>query len=85
MEAAHPWSRNDVNRDRGYLWVGDDEESDCAQADKEPLARSMVPTGLMNVNTGTTRWRSTVVSNASRRSLIEDDEIDIVCSCDGTT
>ena len=67
------------------LPVDDDEERDGAQVDEEPLAGSRVPTGLMNVNTGTTRWRSTVASNASRRSLIEDDKIDIPCSCDGTT
>ena len=53
-------------------------ESDGAQADEEPLAGSRVRigtgTGLANLDTGTTRWRSVVVSSASSRSLIEDDE-----------
>ncbi|KAN0131155.1 hypothetical protein V8E53_011047 [Lactarius tabidus] len=52
------------------LPIDDDEESDGAQADEEPLAGSRVRTGLTNVDT---RRRSAVVS-ASRRSLIEDDE-----------
>ncbi|KAN0131166.1 hypothetical protein V8E53_011058 [Lactarius tabidus] len=52
------------------LPIDDDDESDGAQADEEPLAGSRVRTGLTNVDT---RRRSAVVS-ASRRSLIEDDE-----------
>jgi len=48
----------------------DDEESDGAQADDEPLAGTRVRAGLANVDV---RRRSVVVS-ASRRSLIEDDE-----------
>jgi hypothetical protein len=53
------------------LPIDDDEESDGAQADEEPLAGSTVrTTGLANVDT---RRRSAVVST-SRRSLIEDDE-----------
>jgi hypothetical protein len=53
------------------LPVDDDEGSDGAQADEEPLAGSRVrTTGLANVDT---RRRSAVMS-ASRRSLIEDDE-----------
>jgi hypothetical protein len=49
----------------------DDDESDGAQADEEPLAGSRARTaGMSNVDT---RRRSAVVS-ASRRSLIEDDE-----------
>ena len=61
-------------KSRPRLPVDDDEESDGAQADEEPLAGSKVRTGLANVDTGTTRRRSAVVSSASRRSLIEDDE-----------
>ena len=63
-------------KSRPRLPVDDDEESDGAQADEEPLAGSRVRngTGLVNVDTGTTRRRSAVVSSASRRSLIEDDE-----------
>ncbi|KAN0131158.1 hypothetical protein V8E53_011050 [Lactarius tabidus] len=53
-----------------WLPIDDDEESDGAQADEEPLVGSRVCTGLTNVDT---RRRSAVVS-ASRRSLIEDDE-----------
>jgi len=48
----------------------DDEESDGAQADDEPLAGTRVRAGLVNVDV---RRRSVAVS-ASRRSLIEDDE-----------
>ena len=48
----------------------DDEESDGAQADDEPLVETRVRAGLANVDM---RRRSAVVS-ASRRSLIEDDE-----------
>ena len=52
---------------RPRLPVDDDEESDHdAQADKEPLAGSRVRTGLVNVDTSTTRRRSAVVSGASR-------------------
>ena len=61
-------------KSRPRLPVDDDEESDGAQADEEPLAGSRVRTGLVNVDTGTTRRRSAVVDSASRRSLIEDDE-----------
>ena len=61
-------------KSRPRLPVDDDEESDGAQADEEPLAGSRVRTGLVNVDTGLTRRRSAVVSSASRRSLIEDDE-----------
>ena len=57
-------------KSRPRLPVDDDEESDGAQADEEPLAGSRVRGGLGNVDT---RRRSAVV-NASRRSLIEDDE-----------
>ena len=64
--------RRRISRPR--LPVDDDEESDGAQAHEEPLAGSRVRTGLVNVNTGTTSRRSAVVSGASRRSLIEDDE-----------
>jgi len=48
----------------------DDEESDGAQADDEPLVETRVRAGLANVDI---RRRSAVVST-SRRSLIEDDE-----------
>lgn len=48
----------------------DDDESDGAQADDEPLAGTSVRAGLSNVDM---RRRSAVVS-ASRRSFIEDDE-----------
>ena len=57
-------------KSRPRLPVDDDEESDGAQADEEPLAGSRVRMGLANVDT---RRRSAVVT-ASRRSLIEDDE-----------
>ena len=59
---------------RPRLLVDDDEESDGAQAEEEPLAGSRVRTGLVNVDTGTTRRRSVVVVSVSRRTLIEDDE-----------
>ena len=36
----------------------DDDESDGAQADEEPLAGSRVRMGLVNIDTGTTRRRS---------------------------
>ena len=61
-------------KSRPRLPVYDDEESDGAQADGEPLAGSRVRTGLVNVDTSTTRWRSEVVSSVSTLSLIEDDE-----------
>jgi hypothetical protein len=48
----------------------DDEESDGAQADDEPLVETRVRANLANVDM---RRRSAVIS-ASRRSLIEDDE-----------
>lgn len=48
----------------------DDDESDGAQADDEPLAGTSVRAGLSNVDM---RRRSAVVS-ASRRSFIEGDE-----------
>lgn len=48
----------------------DDDESDGAQADDEPLAGVGVRAGLSNVDM---RRRSAVVS-ASRRSFIEGDE-----------
>jgi hypothetical protein len=48
----------------------DDDESDGAQADDEPLAGTSVRAGLSKVDM---RRRSAVVS-ASRRSFIEDDE-----------
>ncbi|KAH8992191.1 hypothetical protein EDB92DRAFT_590748 [Lactarius akahatsu] len=57
-------------KSRPRLPVDDDEESDGAQADEEPLAGSRVRVGLANVDA---RRRSAVVA-ASRRSLIEDDE-----------
>jgi hypothetical protein len=57
-------------KSRPRLPVDDDEESDGAQADEEPLAGSRVRLGLGNVDT---RRRSAVVT-ASRRSLIEADE-----------
>jgi hypothetical protein len=50
--------------------LDDDDESDGAQADDEPLPGTSVRAGLSNVDM---RRRSAVVS-ASRRSLIEDDE-----------
>jgi hypothetical protein len=53
------------------LPIDEEEESDGAQADEEPLAGSRArATGMANVDT---RRRSAVVS-ALRRSLIEDDE-----------
>ncbi|KAH9069341.1 hypothetical protein EDB83DRAFT_2374595 [Lactarius deliciosus] len=57
-------------KSRPRLPVDDDEESDGAQADEEPLAGSRVRVGLANIDA---RRRSAVVA-ASRRSLIEDDE-----------
>ena len=57
-------------KSRPRLPVDDDEESDGAQADDEPLPGSRVRAGLVNVDI---RRRSSVVSS-SRRSLIEDDE-----------
>ncbi|KAH9978470.1 hypothetical protein BJV74DRAFT_859380 [Russula compacta] len=57
-------------KSRPRLPVDDDEESDGAQADDEPLMGTRARTGLANVDM---RRRSAVVS-ASRRSLIEDDE-----------
>ena len=57
-------------KSRPRLPVDGDEESDGAQADEELLAGSRVRRGLGNVDT---RRRSAVV-NASRRSLIENDE-----------
>ena len=53
------------HKSRPRLPVYDSLESDGEQADEEPLA---------NVKTGTTLRRSAVVSNASRRCLIENDE-----------
>ena len=55
-------------KSRPRLPVDDDEESDGAQADEEPLAGSRVRTGMANVDT---RRRSAVVTTTS---LIEDDE-----------
>ena len=53
-------------------------ESDGAQADEESLVGSRMSFGTgtdpVNIDNGTTRWRSAVVSSASSRSLIEDDE-----------
>lgn len=57
-------------RSRPRLPVDDDEESDGAQADDEPLAETRVRASFGNIDI---RRRSAVVS-ASRRSLIEDDE-----------
>jgi len=57
-------------KSRPRLPVDDDDESDGAQADEEPLAGSRIRAGLANIDT---RRRSAVVT-ASRRSLIEDDE-----------
>ncbi|KAH9958510.1 hypothetical protein BGW80DRAFT_1184659 [Lactifluus volemus] len=57
-------------KSRPRLPLDDDEESDGAQADDEPLPGSRVRAGLANVDM---RRRSSVVSS-SRRSLIEDDE-----------
>ena len=48
----------------------DDDESDGAQADDEPLVGTSVRAGLSNVDM---RRRSAVIS-ASRRSFFEDDE-----------
>src|SRR5258708_5854229 len=48
----------------------EDDESDGAQADDEPLAGTSVRAGLSNIDM---RRRSAVVST-SRRSFIEDDE-----------
>ena len=70
-------------KSRPRLPVDDDEKSDGAQADEEPLVGSRVRTGLVNVDTGTTRRRSAVASGASRRSMTRS--ADIACSCDGTT
>jgi hypothetical protein len=47
-------------KSRPRLPIDDDEESDGAQADEEPLAGSRVHTGLANVDAGTRR-RSAVV------------------------
>ena len=47
-------------KSRPRLLVDDDEERDGTQVDEEPLTGSRVRTGLVNVDTGTTRWRSTV-------------------------
>ena len=54
----------------------DDDESDGAHADEDSLAGSRVRIGTapVSVDAGTTCRRSAVVSAASRRSLIEDDE-----------
>jgi hypothetical protein len=57
-------------KSRPRLPIDDDEESDGAQADDEPLAGSRVRAGLANIDM---RRRSSAVSS-SRRSLIEDDE-----------
>ena len=62
-------------KSRPRLPVDDDDESGGAQTDEEPLAGSEVRTGLVNFDTGTTRWRSAVVSGVSGRSLIEADEV----------
>ena len=63
-------------KSRPRLPVDDDEESDGAQADEDTLvgSRVRIGTALVNLDTGTTRRRSAVVSAASRWSLIEDDE-----------
>ena len=65
-------------KSRLRLPVDNDEESDGAQADEEPLAGSRVRivtgTRLVNVDTGTTRRWSAVMSSASRRPLIEKDK-----------
>jgi hypothetical protein len=66
------------------LPVDDDNESDGAQADEEPLAGSRVHTdaGLANVDT----WRRSAVVSTSRRSLVEDDEgRRLACSCDASS
>jgi hypothetical protein len=57
-------------KSRSRLPVDEEEDSDGAQADDEPLAETRVRTGLANVDI---RRRSAIIS-ASRRSLIEDDE-----------
>ena len=59
-------------KSRLRLPVDDDEESDGAQADMEPLAGSRVRRGMANVDTP--RRSAAVVSTISRQSLIEDDE-----------
>ena len=58
-------------KSRPRLPVDDDEESDGAQADEEPLAGSRVRTGMANINTR--RRSAVVVPITSRRSLIEND------------
>ena len=57
-------------KSRPRLPIDDEEDSDGAQADDEPLVETRVRAGLANVDM---RRRSAVIS-ASRRSLIEDDE-----------
>ena len=64
-------------KSRPRLPVNDDEGSDGAHVDEEPLAGSRVRTGLANVSTR--RRSAVVVTTTSRRSLIEDDEGR--CSC----
>ena len=59
-------------KSRPLFLVDDDEESDGAQVDEEPLTGSRVRTGLVNVDTGTTRWRSGVVNSAFLFALISD-------------
>ena len=65
------------------LPVDDDEKSDGAQADEEPLAGSRLCMGLVNVDTGATRRRSAVESSASKRLMTRPGNI--ACSCDGGT
>jgi hypothetical protein len=62
-------------KSRPRMPVDDDEESDGAQADEEPLAVSRVRTaGLGNVETR--RRSAVVVTTTSRRSLIETTRAD---------
>jgi len=61
-------------KSRPRLPVDDDEESDGAQADEEPLAGSRVRGGTGLANVDTRRRSAVVVTASSRRSLIEDDE-----------
>jgi hypothetical protein len=72
QDADVPMVTERRRKSRPRLPVDDDEESDGAQADEEPLAGSRVRTGMANVDTR--RRSAVVVTTTSRRSLIEDDE-----------
>jgi hypothetical protein len=72
QDADVPMVTERRRKSRPRLPVDDDEESDGAEADEEPLAGSRVRTGMANVDTR--RRSAVVVTTTSRRSLIEDDE-----------